>query len=114
MLEQAIQEYGEAKTMLEAAIKEYGEAMVISHNVDPSEPQPPEIEGISDRFFEARDALEEVCKSSDESLAQRYAETAALAHECSSLQLADSVENHDECVKRMKDYKNAELALLGF
>lgn len=74
---------------------------------------PQKSKDISERYFDARDALEKACQESDEPKAQRYAETAKLAHECARLQLENPVGNQNECMKRMKDYNQAELDLLG-
>lgn len=100
---------------LHEAIKEYSEAIVaFNANIGvSSKPLPPKIQAISDRFFAARTVLEEVCKESDEVLAQRYFEAATLAHECTTLMLDDPSNNLGKCIERMKVYRQAEKNLLN-
>lgn len=73
---------------------------------------PPESKKICDRYFSARDELDKICQESDNPIAQRYAETAALAYECPNLLLEDSVRYREECRQRMVNHGKSRDELL--
>ena len=100
-LKEAILEYTSAKEAFENCPDMIQSRMI-----------PPKSQKIADRYFKARGELEDVCKVSDNSLAQEYYTKSQLAHECAKMMCDREVNRSDECVRRMTEYYDVKRRLL--